>query len=564
MTRKEIVEQIAVLLESEDVMSLGGQIKELKGHFNEELRKEHADQLKKFVDDGGQEADFKVPHDEHDARFMDLMTDYRQRRKKAEEEKIKQEEQNLLIKRKVIEDLNRLIKEEQNIGKAFAVFKELQETWKSTGNVSATSYRELQHQYSMALEEFFYNINIYKTLKEYDLKKNHQLKVDLINKVKALVDHPSITETRELIKSYVQEWDEIGPTEKDKWEAIRDEFWENTRAVYKRVQEHYKGVKENQAENLEKKTALCEKVEVLNEVEYTTAKKWSQKTKEIEAIRTEWKNYGFAGKKDNDSIWKRFRTAVDTFYDRRRAFNSKMKDVYGDHAIKKEKLIEEAEELKDHTDWKVTTDRFIKLQKRWKAVGSADPHLEQKLWKRFRACCDHFFNAKKHFYDTREEREGNNLKLKEELLEKLKAHKVEGEQEEITKSLDQFVTDWNAIGFVPMKEKSRLNTAFDELLGAQMKAAGLDPKKVEKEKFRLKVEGMRSADNSKELLRTEMLHMEDKMRKLEAEIKQYENNLGFIGGNREGNPLVMEVEKKIENSRKRLDQIKERIKMLRY
>ena len=558
--KKDIIEKIEALLRSgQDFDQIMHEMKPLKTDFVKCVTNEHEALKAEHEKSGSQEA-FKVPHDDLDRQFSDLMAQFNDKRKRWEELRIHELNQNLEIKKKIISDLDKLIETEDHIGPAFDKFNEFKEKWKATGPVPNSDYRDLQREYSHSIERFFYNINIYKSLKEYDLQKNLQLKLELTEKVKALQESENIKEVRDLISNYVHEWDEVGPTHQNQWEKVRDEFWENVRAVHKKIADHYKEQKNRIKENFTKKEELCEKVEALLKMNLEDLKSYNKSLKELGKIQEEWKKIGFAGKKANDEVWTRFRKAVGDFYAFRKDQQESMKEVFKEVEDKKNILIQKAEEIKDSMDWKRTADLFKKLQNDWKRTGSTHPAREQKLWKKFRSASEHFFARRKDYFDNREEREKGNLDKKKDLITKLRDLEPK-DNEAAMNEIQEISKEWNAIGFVPKEEKNKIESEFDKLISDKLKSLGLDNKEIENQTFELKIEGFKYADNADELLRNEYHHLDEKLRKIEASIKQYENNLGFFGGKTD-NPLVKEVEKKIELSKSEARKIKKRMELL--
>jgi len=558
--KKEIIEKLSGILNPKaDIGEITIEVKKLRTEFVEFIKGQHAEEKKEHESSDSRE-EFKPSHDEWDAHFSELMTNFNERRKKWEDQRLHELNDNLLIKKKIISDLGKMIKEEHHIGHAFEKFNALKDKWTSTGNVPNSDFREIQREYSHLIEEFFYNINIYKSLKEYDLQKNLQLKLELTEKVKSLMNNDAIKEVRDLISAYTHEWDDIGPTYQNKWEKVRDEFWENVREVHKKMGDHYKKQKEKLQENLLDKEKLCEKVEELTKEDLSDIKLWNRTQKELNKIRDDWKKIGFAGKKANDEIWDRFRKGMDAFYSHRKQEQEGIKEIHKSNEEKKLKLIERAEQLKESMDWKNTSETYKKLQADWKRAGSAHPGREQKLWKKFRAPSDHFFERRKDYFDNREEREKNNLKLKEDILKKIKDLKIE-KGEKSDDSIQKFVKEWNTVGYVPKEAKNKIDAEFQKALNDKMKSMGMDNLEIESQSYVFKVEGIKESENADELLRNEYRNLADKLRRIETDILQYENNLGFFGGNTD-NPLVKEVEKKIESSKMQADRIKERMSLL--
>ncbi|MEQ8520979.1 MAG: DUF349 domain-containing protein [Vicingaceae bacterium] len=558
--KKLLIKKIEESLNSEGPFEeINPKIKELRAAFVQLVKEVHAVQEKEHVESNA-EVEFKVMHDETDGRFSELMAQFNEKRKKWEDQKAHEQQQNLEKKLQIVHDLEKLAEEEQHIGHAFERFGELKEKWRSTGQVPSGEYRELQTKYSYAIERFFYHINIYKTLKEYDLKKNLEFKKELIKKVKDLEKNKNIKDCRDLISEYIKEWDELGPTAQNEWEKVRDEFWENVRLVHKRVGDHFKELKEKRKENFQKKEALCEEVEKMAESGEGDHKHWNKVNKRMAEIRAEWKAIGFAGKKENDKVWERFKAANDKLYVMQKGVQEQMRDVFKENEERKLVLIAQAEELKNSLDWKSTTEAMKRLQERWKKTGPASQGKEQKLWKRFRTSVNHFFEAKKDYFDNREEREGKNLQQKKELLEELKA--LDASSKDAAKAMKEYGVKWNAISEIPRNERQALDKSFNDLLARKLKESGKNESEITGEVFKMKLEGIKSSDNSEFLLKNEHRFLEEKLKKIEADILQYENNLGFFGEKSEGNPLVLEVMKKIEASRTEAAELKSRIAML--
>ena len=536
-------------------------IKELKTSFVEFVKTEHEKLLKQKQDTVDEGEEVKMIHDEMDQRFSELMTEFNQKKKLWDEQRSAEMIKNLETKKKILKNLEILVEEEQHIGHAFEKLNKLKDQWRETGDVPSANYKELQRQYSHVIEHFFYQINIYKTLKEYDLKKNLQLKLELTEKVKALLKLTNLKEVRDLIGAYVKEWDEIGPTYQNQWEKVRDDFWESTHQVHKRISDHYKLLKENQHTNFVQKEELCKTLEEFIEEKFEDQRQWNKAMKKIGEIREEWKKIGFAGKNKNDQIWKRFKKATDDFYKIREGFNEGMKEVYKENEDRKAALIESADKIKDSVDWKGTAMEMKRLQDRWKRVGPASQGKEQKLWKRFRAVTNHFFDARKAYFDGREDREKNNLVLKEDLLKKLKSLKIEKGDVGIT-SINDISREWNEVGYVPVDQKEKVESAFKKLVSDKLKETGKKDSEVKDQLFSMKIENMKSAQNSDELLRNEYSFLKEKLQKIESGIKQYENNLGFFGGNIKDNPLVKDVLDKMEAAKIDAENIRAKIKLL--
>ena len=335
-----------------------------------------------------------TPQDEEDKRFKQLLDSFNQKVNDLHRKRAKEEADNLAAKHAMMAELRSLILEEENIGNAFQRFNELRETWKTIGPIPHQSYRELQHDYSHLLDEFFYHIRIYKELRDHDLRKNTALKQALISDMEALGAKDSIKELESMVKDYQEKWHQVGPVVKEEWEALRDGFWNATRTVYEKIHEHYRARRAEHEANLEAKQVLVDKLkETLSDLEKATAKEWRELTDKVLELQGAWKNIGFATKKENERIWKEFREECNGFFEKKRAYFEELKDQYKEAREQKEALLAEAVALKDSTEWRQTADKLKALQAKWKEVGSAGPRDEHKLWNKFREACDAFFKS---------------------------------------------------------------------------------------------------------------------------------------------------------------------------
>ena len=562
--KKEIIQKIETLLKEEDISSVASQIRELRTQYNEAVAKQEAEGRQKFLEEGGEEADYVPVHDEEDKKFAELMAAYNKRKKEKDKEIARQESENLAIKEQLIIDLKQLISEETHIAKAYQGLKEIREKWDQTGNVPKDKFKEIQHEFSLQLEYFYYNINIYKTLKEYDLEKNLQIKQELIGKMEALLKIDSIKEVREQVEVLIAEWDATGPTFKEKWQEVRDRFWEAAAQVHRKIREHFSAQKEKQKANLDAKTELCEQVERINETEITTEKGWRKKTKEVLDIQEKWKTIGFAVKKQNEKIWQRFRAALDEFFGKKKAFFGELKGEYSENEKQKLELISQAEKLKDSTDWRDATDAFKKLQRKWKNIGHTGVQRESRLWKQFNSTCNAFFAAKKHYYDTLDDRLAEHFDQKEAIVQKVRDYELTGEQKKDIEQLNRLAAEWNAIGMVARDKKEVAQKSLNDAMNAQYAKMKLDPAEKEKVLFSSRIEGMKKADNAPELLQRERIKIKERIRRLEAEVVQYENNLGFFESASGENPLMKQAEQKVEVAREALQKLKDQLRQVPY
>lgn len=499
--------------------------------------------------------------DELHERMMSLIDQYTNKREQLLETIMNEELQNLKQKKDLLASLRGLIENEENIGKAFRAFNDIRDSWNTTGPVPKKNRHELHHEYSSLTELFYYNINIYKELKEHDLKRNLELKKGVLEQLKELQKQTSLRPLEEGVNLCIDRWNDIGPTSREEWEKLKEEFWSLVKETYNTIRGLHEERREEQLKNLAKKEELVKKVTEIADLELKHIKKWQEKTDEIIAIQQEWKTVGYATRERNEAIWQEFREACDKFFDKKRTFFKSIRAEQDEHAKKKEALIAKAEKLKDSTDWKHTTRELINLQKEWKAIGPAHQRAEQKLWRQFRGTCDHFFNAKKKFFDTLDDRQAENLKAKEAIIAELKAAEMSDDQIKNLELLKSFSTRFNEIDHVPFKDKDRVYKAFSEALDEKYNGLKMERSEREAIQFKSRIEALVENDNE-HLLEREARGMRDKMSKLKAEIIQLENNLGFFANSKGADALKKEVEKKIERAKSEVESLERKIRMV--
>ena len=428
---------------------------------------EHADeetQKKAFIEGGGEESDFTFQPGEDINRFKELLSIYHDKRKQLEKEAKQAEANNAAEKQTLIDELQGLIQDEENIGKAYKRFNAIKQKWNEIGPAPKEKRRDLQAEYSRLIELFYYNINIYRELQINDLKKNQELKMELIEKIKHLEEEKSINQVDFLIHQYLDEWDQIGPTFKEEWEKIRTTFKEEVSKVFDRIRDHRKAIKDEHHQNLEAKQALVEKVQALAEQEVDDPVALQKRTKEVIALQKEWKKIGFAGRGKNDSIWKSFRSACDAYFSKRDAFMAKSDASFNEIRERKQALIDRAAEIHQGDDVQAIANELKGMQRKWKEIGKLLPHEEYKLFKQFRKYCVAFFDRKKKAADAEKKAQAVNQKSKETLIQKVNDALEKGLKDKEDELINAWRSEWAAIGWVHPKAEQRLQKQFDDLM----------------------------------------------------------------------------------------------------
>ncbi len=509
--------------------------------------------------------DVETPKDEFEEialRLKEINKAFKSRIAKAREEVERIEKETVQTAKDLLSELRTLVENEENIGKAFAAFNAIQEKWKSLPKVSNDNYRDLNSDYNKEVERFFYNINIYKELKELDLKRNLEEKQQVLSDQIKLLEVKDIRQLELEVRLNQDRWNEIGPTFKEEWEKIKDEFWSTTKEIYRRIHEFYGQRREEQERNLEAKRELLEAGKRILALDLKAHKKWQERTREMIELQKKWKQIGFVPKEQASKLWKEFRETCDAFFEKKRVHYNEIKEEQDKNRDLKSKLLEEAEALKESTDWKETSARYIDLQKQWKKIGAAHQRDENRLWKKFRAACDHFFEARNAQKSVDSAAEKENLRQKLALIEELRAFTPSQAKKDDLAKLKEFSQQWRGIGHVPFREKDKINKAYRSLMDEKFAALKIDNSVKEKMRFEEKIDLLKSSDAKGKLVQKEMDSIRHRISKIESEINQYENNLGFFNNSKGAEKLKAEVMKKIDQAKERVDQLYEQIDQL--
>ena len=547
-TLAELVALFEELMKNEDRMKMSKEAEAIKAAFYKRLQKEKADAgyaaPEVVVDEEAEEMPEVVqdsPFAAIEAGFKEQYNIYKKERAEYNKELEKEREENLALKEAVIADLKALLEKQEDVNATFPAFREIQARWRAIGPVPAQSYRNLTETYQLYVEQFYDMVKINRELRDLDFKRNLEAKEQLCQEAEALAAQENVVEAFRELQKLHEQWKEYGPVAKDHRESIWDRFKAATAVINKRYQAHFEGLKEQQNENLAKKTVLCEKVEEIAAREIADSNEWNACSKEIEEIQKEWRTIGFASKKDNQKIYDRFRAACDKFYERKREFYNEYKDSINANLEKKIALCEEAEALMVSTDWKKATDQFIALQKQWKEIGAVPRKKSEQLWKRFRAACDHFF-AERDKHAKPENDYYGNLKAKQRLIEEIKAYELKGDESD-QQAMQEFQKKWQEIGFVPFKEKDNIAKAYKD---AMAKCHTARPQ--------------RRGRGGRQL--TEQERLIQKYHQLEQDIVTYENNIGFFAMSKASEPLIKQMEQRIAEAKKELEALAAQIREL--
>lgn len=525
-TLAELITLFEELVQNEERMNMAKEAEALKAAFYKRLLKEKAE---------AEEDAFAAV----EAGFKDLYNKYKKERAELNKQLEKEREQNLVLKEAVIADLKALLEKQEDVNATFPEFREIQNRWKAVGAVPAQNYRNINETYQLYVEQFYDMVKINRELRDLDFKKNLEAKEEFCKAAEELAESENVLEAFRELQKLHEQWKEYGPVAKEHREAIWERFKAATATINKKYQAHFEGIKEQQAENLAKKVALCEKVEEIAAREVEGSNQWNEFSKEIEELQKEWKNIGFASKKDNQKVYDRFRAACDQFYARKRDFYTDYKDSINSNLDKKIALCEAAEQLKSSTEWKKATDQFISLQKQWKEIGAVPRKKSELLWKRFRAACDEFFAERDKNAKPENDYYGN-LKAKNRLIEEMKSYELKGDDSDF-QALQEFQKRWQEIGFVPFKEKDNVAKAYKEAVS-----------RFPSNRPQRRTRGGRQLSEKEILIQ--------KYNTLEQDIVTYENNIGFFSMSKSSEPLVKQMQERIAQSKAELAKLAEKIR----
>ncbi len=496
--------------------------------------------------------------EELDDILPDIVEQLQAKRKALVEEKERAvRTENLKQKEVVIEQLRSLIQDEENIGKAFSSFNQLRVDWNEIGDIPRDQFGRVQTEFSRLQESFYYTINIYKELADHDKRINLGKKKDLVIKVNTLAEETSLQAADGQLKALIKQWDDIGATFPEDWEKVKEDFWKGAREIMSRVDGYYEGIRAKQSENLEKKKLLIKQVTDISEKEREKRKEWDDSTEKVIALQANWKKIGFS--KDNESVWREFRTVCDRFFEAKQAFYDKIGEAFNERKEKKEALIAKAAELAGSEDWRDTAKAIQDLQKEWKEVGPASQRDENKLWKQFRSHCDSFFNARNRKFKEREKEEKENQALKVDIITRLKTFELSGNKGMDLQRLRDFSEQWKNVGYVPFKVKDRLYKDYKEVLDKLYGALKLDDQEKRQVSIQNKVAAIK---NDPSAAIREKTHIRRQIDGLINDNRQYENNLGFFNDPSGNNPLVKEVERKIKRNHDRIKELKDTLRLL--
>ena len=558
-TKQEVIERIKELAHGEE-MPQKDEMELLKTVFYKLHFAQREAEMKAYLDAGGDPEKYQITPDEDEEVFKAEMGVVKERRAKfaQEQEEIKQE--NLKKKLDIIEKIKAMVTSPEMANKSYQEFKQLQTEWKELKLVPADKANELWRNYQLYVEQFYDLLKLNNEAREYDFKKNLEIKTRLCEAAEHLADEEDVISAFHQLQKLHQEFRETGPVAKD----LRDEIWTRFKnastVVNKRHQQHFEELRAKEEDNLARKTELCEKVEEIAKTEAKGAGEWEKLTKAIIEIQAEWKTIGFAPQKMNVKIFERFRAACDNFFSRKAEYFKDIRQKFAENAEKKKALVEQAKALQDSTDWKATTDKIIALQKEWKTIGIVPKKLGDDLWNEFKDACNKFFEARNAINADSRNAERENLEQKRSIIEQLNAL-AEDTGEEIKEKVQKLIEQYQSIGHVPFKEKDKLYKEYHDIVDRLYKNLNISASRRRLDNFKNNLKQM--ADKGANVLDNERARLMRKYETIRSEVQTYENNLGFLNASsKKGNSLIDEMNRKVEKLRNEMNLVREKIRAI--
>ena len=562
LNKLQLIEILEETVQDTDVVKIKDKVVSIKSNFLRLCKEERDREMEQFILDGGDKDSYEHVEDPLEIRFRAAFNIFRDNKNKFNESLEEQKVANLQQKNVILEELKQLINSEETLKKTYDEFRALQDKWKEIGQVPATEITNLWNNYHFLIEKFYDKVKINRELRDLDLKKNLEAKIELCEKTEELLLEKSVTKAFKLLQKYHDEWKEIGPVPQEKKDEIWERFKNTTDKINQVRREHYSKIQDEQQANLDAKVAICEKMEEVLNDSINSIGAWQKKSNEVNELFKVWKTIGPAQKKQNDDIWNRFKGSMDLFFNNKKEFFSKLKEQQIDNYNRKIQLCVEAEALAESKEWKKATDQIKKLQEEWKKVGPVPKRHSDKIWKRFRSACDAFFTSKSEHFSGVKGVEEENLRLKRELLERIQAYELKKERSENMDAIKGFQREWMAIGYVPMKYKDSTQNEYRKLIDGLFDKMKATENEISTAEYRNMVEGLKDDPESRDKVRKERNILTNKITKLREEIIVLENNIGFFSNSKQSELMRAEYEKKINRAKNEVKVLEAKLKIL--
>jgi len=562
LSKVDLVKLMAETLNNPSKGNMRKIVEEIRHVYSEKQNAELEEKKAHFLEEGGTLEDFKPAEDPVDAELKELVNKYRILKAEFTRDLEKTKHENLAKRQHILKDLRDLMESQESFEITFRKFKELQRQWFSAGIVPQQNLKDLWDSYNYFVEKFNDYVRINRDLRALDLKKNLELKIQLCERTEELDKEPNVVHAFKTLQKFHTRWREIGPVPRDNRDEIWDRFKAATSLINRKHQEYHSRLKDSLHENLEKKEALCSKVELLSKDKYESHSAWAEKTQIVLEVQKEWKTIGYAPKKDNNAIYARFRKACDVFFGNKATFYSMAYNEQNENLKLKSEIVERAESLRDSQDWKVTTTELIKLQKQWKEIGPVPRRDSDKLWKRFRAACDAFFTSKSSYFDDTDSSFDDNLKAKTDLIAEMDTFIPKEDRKANFEALNNFQSRFDAIGYVPSNKKEWIREEFRRSQDRLLEKIGLDESERSLFRFRSRIKGIIQTPRAEMKLNFERDKLVSKLQQLQSDISVWENNIGFFKLSKSSENTVQGFHEKINSAHERISSLEKKIRIL--
>ena len=560
LSKSEIIERLKLIVAAPDQFSRN-EADALRQAFHKIGRLETEIKKKAFLEGGGKETDFVMPENALDVELKSLLQTYRDKRASMALEEERRKENNLVLKQHLVERLKILTESQDDFNKRYNEFRDIQRKWKEIKLIPQDHAKELWRNYQLYNERFYDLVKINNQFREYDYKKNLELKTILCEAVERLANERDVNSAFHQLQKLHQQWREIGPVSKEFRESTWERFKVASLVINKKHQSLFDAIKAGEEKNLEEKIAICKKIETINYGSLKTIRDWEKKTKEISSMRAKWRKIGYATKKQNVKVFERFRAACDVYYRKKSVFYQSVKSEMDQNLELKKTLVEKAKVLKDSNDWKETARKFVELQTEWKKIGPIPRKHTEGIWRQFIASCDYFFEQKNKEMFSQKNEEIGNMSAKKELIEKINSINKSLSNDEAIAKLRGYITEWNTIGFVPYKEKDRLHKSFRDAVDKQFDRLKVNERDRRIQQYRSNLTELAvSGKNRLFSERDKLLRVYEKMK---SELQTYENNIGFFNiSSKGGDGLLKEMDRKIERLKEEMEIIARKIEAI--
>jgi hypothetical protein len=562
-SREQLVLELEKAVNEPDLNTVKTRIALIKVAFLKKKKEENLLQYEQIAEGDGTKETAAPAEDHLETRFNEFFNIYKANKARFNEEQEKIKLLNLKGKNQILEELRVLVSSEETLKKTYDEFKNLQDRWKDIGMVPRTEINNLWQNYHFLVEKFFDKVKLNKELKDLDLKKNLEAKIALCEKTEELLLETSVLKTFKKLQKYHEEWKDIGPVPLDKKDEIWERFKNTTDKINERRREHYSKVEDEQQKNFETKSALCEQAEEVLTLHNETVKDWQTNTNKVNELLKIWKSIGSVPQKTNTEIWNRFKSSLDGFFANKKDFFDKLKDQQVHNYNLKVELCMQAESLKTSTDWKKTSNDLIRMQNEWKALGPVPKKYSDKIWKRFRAACDDFFNAKSFYFSNLQSNEADNLAKKLDVINRLKEMQFGPDKNQNLTILKTFQREWTEIGHIPIKEKDKIQNEFRGLINECLDKLNISEVEMTAISFQSHIDSLKNDPQAKRLISKERELLFGKISKMKEDINLWENNIGFLANSKNAVILKEEFEKKINKAKSDVKVMEAKLKLLK-